>query len=470
MRRKNNKFFNQNIIFFSFIFVLCLGFLMHIITPAKVKSEEENRNLAQFPVFTWEKIVKGKISNELEEWFTDQFPARNALVNSGNVVKSFVSPKLKLMKENIVLIDAHTDMADIGNVDGLIDEEPVTPVPTQAPLPHGGENPAQTNTEKTEITTAASRVTPTPTKGAKPPEEPHQIASSNGIMIIDGKAMERFYGNAEKLAMYAKRINHLAKQVPGVKTYNMFIPTSIEFNAPEEFHSGNRSQKKSTEIVGDNLDSGVTQVKIYDNLLAHRDEYLYFRTDHHWTALGAYYAYESFARTAGLEPAKLDDLEHYQLEGTYLGSLYRYTKKNPIVKKNADTVEGWRTKFEYTATAWDKGDMKSSYPTRLNDERIKGGNSYLNFSGGDRALLDIQTSNKNGRKIVVVKDSFGNAFVPYLVNNFERICVFDPRYYKKDLIQFIRDNEITDVLVMNYAFASTNKGWNSKFSSIINYK
>ena len=86
--------------------------------------------------------------------------------------------------------------------------------------------------------------------------------------------------------------------------------------------------------------------------------------------------------------------------------------------------------------------MASSYQIRLNDERIVGDNSYLNYSGGDRALLKIVTSHTSGRKILVVKDSFGNAFVPYLANHYDEIYVVDPRYYRRSLKMCIRDRLI----------------------------
>ena len=136
------------------------------------------------------------------------------------------------------------------------------------------------------------------------------------------------------------------------------------------------------------------------------------------------------------------------------------------LKNNPDTTEGWRPNAEYTATAWDSSEMTSSYKIRLNDERIKGGNSYLNFSGGDRALLKIETNHKNGRKILLVKDSFGNAFVPYLANHFEEIYVVDPRYYVRSLPTLVKDNGITDALILNYMFGTSNQTWLTGFDQI----
>ena len=136
-------------------------------------------------------------------------------------------------------------------------------------------------------------------------------------------------------------------------------------------------------------------------------------------------------------------------------------------KNNPDTTEGWRPVVDsYKATAWDKGSMESSYQIRLNDERIKGGNSYLHFSGGDRALLKIETSHTSGRKILIVKDSFGNAFVPYLANHYDEIYVVDPRYYVRSIKTLVKENGITDVLILNYMFGTSNATWLKGFDAI----
>jgi len=278
--------------------------------------------------------------------------------------------------------------------------------------------------------------------------------------------MERYYGNEKNLLAYADRLNTLnGKLGPDTRLYSLIIPTAIELYAPDEYHEGYASQERCIGIIQDALDPDVTSVAAYNELLFHRDQYIYYRTDHHWTGLGAYYAYTAFCRAAGLEALSLEDMEHYQIEGTYLGSLYRVSKDERL-KNNPDTTEGWKPRAEYTATAWDNSEMTVTYKIRLNDERSKGGNSYLNYSGGDRALLKIETDHRIGRKILVVKDSFGNAFVPYLANHFDEVYVIDPRYYVRSMRSLVKENGITDVLVMNYMFGTSNATWLKGFDLI----
>jgi hypothetical protein len=246
----------------------------------------------------------------------------------------------------------------------------------------------------------------------------------------------------------------------------MVVPTAVELFAPDKYHSGYSSQKDCIEIINDTLNPDIKRVNAYDKLLQNRDKYIYFRTDHHWTGLGAYYAYVAHCESAGWTPVPLEQMEHYTLEGTYLGSLYRATKED-VLKNNPDTTEGWKPLVDsYKATAWDKGDMASSYHIRLNDERIVGDNSYLNYSGGDRALLKIVTSHTSGRKILVVKDSFGNAFVPYLANHYDEIYVVDPRYYRRSLKTLVSENAIGEVMILNYMFGTSNSTWLKRFDAI----
>ena len=292
------------------------------------------------------------------------------------------------------------------------------------------------------------------------------MTTTKGLIIINNRAMERYYGNEERLKAYGERLNRLNEKLgSGTQLYSLIAPTAIELYAPDEHHSGYSSQKLCIGIVNDTLDPDIRAVQAYDKLLFHRDQYIYYRTDHHWTGLGAYYAYAAFCESAGFEAAGLEEMEHYQIEGTYLGSLYRVSK-NAVLKDKPDTTEGWKPNAEYTATAWDNSEMTVTYKIRLNDERVKGGNSYLNFSGGDRALLKIETNHQSGRKILLVKDSFGNAFVPYLANHFDEIYVIDPRYYVRSMTDLIRREGITDVLILNYMFGTSNQTWLSGFDLI----
>lgn len=442
---------NQTILIVSFLVTLLVIGVLHLILPEQDISEDEGRRLSRFPELSYADALTGEQAVKIEKWYSDQFPFRESFISSGKTWRKLAYPNLNADGMAIYLIPDEEGS-------NLPEEPEPTEPPATDPVPSQSDDPDVTETEN-------------PTEPTSPPTPPplapdEEVISTKLLLIINKRAMERYYGNEDKLKAYAERLNAFDQKLgEGTQLYSLIAPTAIELFAPDEHHAGYSSQIMCIGIVNDALDANIRTVNAYDQLLFHRDQYIYYRTDHHWTGLGAYYAYVAFCESAGLDPLPLEAMEHYELEGTYLGSLYRVSK-DEVLKNNPDTTEGWRPNAEYTATAWDSSEMTSSYKIRLNDERIKGGNSYLNFSGGDRALLKIETNHKNGRKILVVKDSFGNAFVPYLANHFEEIYVVDPRYYVRSLPTLVKDNGITDALILNYMFGTSNQTWLTGFDQI----
>lgn len=443
---------NQTLVVISFLVCLLVIGVLHLILPEEDISVDEGRSLNHFPKLQYEDALTGEQAVKIEKWYNDQFPFRDSFIRAGKSWRTIAYPNL--------------------NPDGLAiflipDEQGVDIPDTTDPEPEP--EPSQTSpSDPNQSDTSQAPTEPEPTEPVEPPplDPVDEIINTKQLLIINKRAMERYYGNEEKLKAYASRLNALDKKLgEGVQVYSLIAPTAIELYAPDEHHSGYSSQVMCIGIVRDALDPAIKSVDAYDALLYHRDQYIYYRTDHHWTGLGAYYAYQAFCESAGLEALALSDMEHYDIEGEYLGSLYRVSK-NDVLKNNPDTTEGWRPKAEYTATAWDNSEMTVTYQVRLNDERSKGANSYLNFSGGDRALLKIVTDHEIGRKVLVVKDSFGNAFVPYLANHFDEVYVVDPRYYVRSLETLVKENGITDLIVLNYMFGTSNQTWLQGFDLI----
>lgn len=440
-----------------FVVVLLSTGLLHFVFPEKDISEEEGRRLRHFPELNFQDAKTGESSEKIEGWFSDQFPFRSALIEIGKGWRKVAFPNLN--KDGAQIIPIVHDLTGEDDPDDPDDTEPIVTDPTPPP-PTGPTDPSGTSATDPVTTTTEPPVIP-------PIEEGEVKTTKVGIIILKDRAMERYYGDEKKLKAYGERLNKLADGLPAdAQLYSLVAPTAVELFAPEAYHSGYSSQIDCIEIINNTLKSNIITVNAYDKLLQNRDKYIYYRTDHHWTGLGAYYAYLAFCESARWTPVPLDRMEHYHLEGTYLGSLYRATKQ-AVLKNNPDTTEGWRPVVDsYKATAWDKGSLESSYQIRLNDERIKGGNSYLHFSGGDRALLKIETSHTSGRKILIVKDSFGNAFVPYLANHYDEIYVVDPRYYVRSIKTLVKENGITDVLILNYMFGTSNATWLKGFDAI----
>jgi hypothetical protein len=238
----------------------------------------------------------------------------------------------------------------------------------------------------------------------------------------------------------------------------MFVPTSIEFNAPSKYKPGDSSQLEAMNLWYSEMAEDVVSVDTWTEMYNHRDEYMYFRTDTHWAQRGAYYAYRAFAKAAGFEP---HDLGEYRTGSTpgYLGYLYTVTKSS-VLHDNPDSVEYFMPINSSKMTSYQSPEMTNgiSYPV-VSAPRA----NYYMFIAGDQPLSHIISDTvKNGRILIVTKDSYGNAFVPFLTDHFQEIYVIDQRYFNKtgypslNIVNFAKAHGVTDILCEANAFNAVN--------------
>jgi hypothetical protein len=212
------------------------------------------------------------------------------------------------------------------------------------------------------------------------------------------------------------------------------------------------------------MNDGVKTVDVYSALMNHRSEYIYFRTDHHWTATGAYYAYEAYCKQAGITPTPLDSYEKLSFNG-FLGTLYSKTGQPSAMKGNADTVEayvpkGTNDEYVYDDNGGDRTLYRGGVVRRNTDEFYAAASSKYNcFLMGDQPLIEIHNENiaadRKGTTVLLVKESFGNAFAPFLVDSYEYVFVVDYRYYNGTLSQLVSEKGVDDVIFLNNIVATT---------------
>ena len=206
------------------------------------------------------------------------------------------------------------------------------------------------------------------------------------------------------------------------------------------------------------------------NLIAHNTEYLYYRTDHHWTARGAYYAYETFCSVKGITATPLSSYTRKQFDG-FLGTLYSEANQPAAMKGNPDYVEAFVPNGINEEKVYDSlGNKIAEYAiVYTKADKYTAGNKYLTFIGGDQPLIEIHNPNiTDGSSIVVVKESYGNAFVPFLVDSYEYVYVIDYRKWSGNLADFVTQREIDDVLFLNVVNATSTSGRLEELESIIN--
>ena len=450
-----------------------------------VFSESENRRLASKPELGLSKVFSGDFSpikyitsgqfgKDFEKYYTDTFPFRERIMSASRTVNSLYYITLS---NRTTIVEGGIDHNWEGGGQNIFDRSDIV-TDTQNTTPPTTPKP----TESTSAPETTSETTPEPATTVSTPwvpvthpegqvDEPtgEKPVDTGAIIIIDDAAMEHYYGTESNLKAYAEAITRLKNAVPDVNVFAVFCPTAIEFNAPSAYQAGVRSQLRAMNIAYENLGPGVIPVDTWTPLYYHKTEYLYFRTDHHWTQRGAYYAYTSFAKAAGFTPYDIDSYRTGAIPG-FVGSMYRYVKDVPqsaALKNNPDTVEYFLPQYNDYLTAVSYSDAKMNGARTIKVIYEDGSKfptdwKYGIFLGGDHPLVHIQNSQvKNGRKLLVTKESYGNALIPFLVDHFEEVFVIDPRNFNGegkpslDLPSFVKEHGVTDIACVNYAFSAT---------------
>ncbi|REE88918.1 DHHW motif protein [Paenibacillus taihuensis] len=380
----------------SFLLILFgLGAFNLLGTHSAGLSELEQRNLAQTPTFTWNKLFKGEYARELESYFSDNFVFRSSLVQAG---------------------------AELKGLKGLPEKNGVS-------ILERGDN------------TASSSVTG---------------SDKVKYLIMNNQAVTLFNYSAEAGKQYATAINTFKASInANVRVYSMLAPSAAAFLDDSKYRDMSDSQKDAFNAIYKQLAKGVTGIDAYSALEQHRSEYIYFRTDHHWTALGAYYAYTQLMKTIGEKPHSLSNYKKGTITG-FLGSSYKATLSSSL-KSHPDTITYYVPDGGYTYTI---GAKKSASRQVVDPHYATAGNGYYAvFLGGDFPQGEILSGNENGKRLVVVKDSYANAFIPFLIPHFEEIDIIDPRTYKGNLAAFVKNKKITDVLFLNSSTAARTTSW-----------
>lgn len=239
------------------------------------------------------------------------------------------------------------------------------------------------------------------------------------------------------------------KKVAGTGKYDvslMLVPTAFEVlkdKLPE--HTYNTIQRDVAQLAKDTLDgSGAKFIDPTDELYEHKDEYIYFRNDHHQTAFGSYLAYKVWCDANGVEAYSEQDFVKKDLSDAFYGTTW---SRSSVTDAVGDTVSIYEPKFDISYEVnyvVDNKTADSMYEMSWIDKKDK----YSVFFDGNHPIVTINTSNKNGKKIAVFKDSYANSILPLLVNHYESVHVIDLRYYSVNPLMYLDSNGITEMLVL----------------------
>ncbi|MGM9641797.1 MAG: DHHW family protein [Eubacteriales bacterium] len=410
----------------------------------------EKRELAKFPEFSVEGVLDGTYFSKIDTWFSDTFPIRESLISFNDKFRECYGIRNSLIHGDIgqgeEIPTGTVDLSDLLGTDtddpgykppevpdftggGITEPEDTPPIDESSSEESSSEDSSKPlDTTKPPITTEPPPVTTKPEGGGTAPPE-----TNNSILIYGNAAYEFYYFSQSVSAKYCLAVNRLAEALKGkAELYNIIIPSagSVVLGMDEWLKYGSSNPVDAIEWMQSQMDPSVHKINPYDTLYAHRDEYLFFRTDHHWTALGAYYTYTDFCKAKGITPNDLSSFKTITIDG-FRGTLYSATK-SPKLK--TDTVIGYypmgtnsmyfisKNNGKYSKTWWNIITDVSGWHESLR---------YNCFAGADQPFSYAHNPKVNdGSSVLLVKNSFGNAFVPFLVDHYEHIYWVDFRYFE----------------------------------------
>ena len=450
-KERNDKIVKIASVAVCLLLIFVIGILAWAL-PQPTYSEYEKRDLNQMPEFSFESLMKGEYTLGIELAYADTFTFRESFV------------KLQSTLEDMRGI--HIDGAQIyGPVPGTTgDENP--PASSESSSSETQSEPSVNTSSENESQIEDSVSSESSSSEQQTSSEQEQPVVDDGtegetvagIFVYKGIAFELFGGSKSAAEYYASVVNKYGDAFGSdVNVYNMVIPKHAEFYPfPRRYQNISNSEKDSIDYIYSMYDSDVIPVDAYSVLEAHKDEYLYFNTDHHWTGLGAYYAYTAFMDAAGLDYYDYSSYTKHTIEG-FLGTLYSGTNMAKALEENPDYVEWCEFPVGNKTYQYNKGDLQNYFASSVMHGYASGPYSYGVFLGGDYPLTIIKTDVNNGRKLVIIKESYGNAPATYIASGFEETYVVDERYYDGNLAEFVESRGITDILIINNcAAANTN--------------
>jgi hypothetical protein len=389
-----------------FLSIIYLGGLLFIILPHDKVSVNEKRSLSPFPILTSNNYLTGKYSDSIDFYYSDNFLFRDHLIALSNKLKE--NRGIKNLD-----IKIYTKNEKAGN---LIEK-----------------NKIENNIKAADTINILNN--------------DNEYQNIKSVIVYKNRALQMFSGSKKVAASFSKLMGEYKLTFHDVNVYCMAVPVGGDFYLPNNINKNN--EIKFIDALYASLVNGVIPIRAYESLKPHYKEYLQFNTDHHWTGRAAYYAYEAFCNTIGISQVPMEKLNRKVIKG-FLGTLYYYTL-SPELKNNKDSVEYFKIPYE-TKTVYYTKNSTTPVKGNLYAESARGGNSYGVFLGGDFPLIKIVSSIKNNKKILVLKDSYGNAFVPYLASHYEEIYVIDYRYYEGGVKNLVKNNNITDILFAHNVF------------------
>ena len=273
---------------------------------------------------------------------------------------------------------------------------------------------------------------------------------NNSILLTDrGSLVEDLKAPDErKVNLNIRGIEGFAKNNPDAKIFMAIAPTALDIYSDSlPYGKSTWSQKAAIDNIYSQISKSAYGIDIYTSLYSNRDQYIYYNTDHHWTTLGAYYAYTQIATALDFKPYDKSpfDIEHasYDFYGTY-------SSKSKI-SVAADTIDIYSlasSDLSVTEVIVNDGKGEKSYDSIYFREWLNKKDKYSVFLGQVQPEITIKTNVQNDKKLLIFKDSYAHSLVPFLALHYSEIKLIDLRYTNLNYRELVNVSDYNDVLML----------------------
>lgn len=439
-----------------FFAVLALLSVISFIIPLRpAVSYSEKRELAKFPAFSLSALTDGSYFRDISTWYSDTFPGRESWLDASQRIAAFHGYGSIAIEGS--LAEQPDDIPDVpAPTKPVILQEPETePEETEA-VP---EETAEDISETAEETEAVEETEASEESVNADGTLPDAVFSKTSIVQIGGSAYQPLGFSQPQSDRYVNIVSAFANKASksGVKVVSAPPPIAIGVEVDPEYLPKLRSSDQGATLnyIHGSMTDNVITVDTQSALLPHRGEYLFFHSDHHWTALAAYYCYRATCEALNLEPAALEDFTEMN-QGEFAGTLYGRARY-PL-KLEKDYVYSYAPPGDiemrvFTAKA---GEYDGKVIRDMSKAKKKG-SKYLCFLEGDQPLVRITNHDvpESTGTCLILKDSFGNCFVPYFTQNFHTVYGMDYRKYSKTTLKRFVEAHNVDVVIFAPNMMST---------------
>lgn len=370
--------------FAGFLSIICLA---GIVKPQKSFSESENRYLQTRPQFTVTALLDGSFGKKYEKYLSDQFPGRENWVGA-----KVMAERLRLKEDvNGVYFGKNGYLIEKFDVEAVEGEQLERNLDKLAAFTVNAVNDLGDDHVRVMLVPSASQ-----------------------ILTDQLPALASPYDQEKVIEQFRKKVSVLIRQ-PGIGNEEGAIPQVV--------------------------------VPVVDALKSHAEESLYYKTDHHWTASGAYRGYEAWAASIGQKAWDREDFEIREVTSEFHGTIH--SKLN--IPWEYDSVETWLPKVQQACQVSFDGEEKE-YHTLYFEEALKGKDKYAVYLDGNHSITKIENESVSGeqidKKLLIIKDSYAHSFAVFAANHFGTVYMADLRYLNVNLKEWMAQEGITDVLVL----------------------